>query len=281
MRPYANFAKPGFLSTLSLRRATNRLFFGGIFLVFLSTLSLRRATGGFHKINCQLMVFLSTLSLRRATCECYFPMTPFRQISIHALLAESDAKRLLQPSRPPAFLSTLSLRRATPAPVPCRPHADISIHALLAESDSWRCFMPTAPRYFYPRSPCGERPRHVRYYGGDQNYFYPRSPCGERPSYSQHVRRPSGYFYPRSPCGERPVPQQENGQAATISIHALLAESDTITAGAGTMTLRFLSTLSLRRATVPQQENGQAATISIHALLAESDGKIHKLDKQN
>ena len=34
------------------------------------------------------------------------------------------------------FLSTLSLRRATPAPVPCRPDADISIHALLAESDS-------------------------------------------------------------------------------------------------------------------------------------------------
>ncbi len=34
---------------------------------------------------------------------------------------------------------------------------------------------------------------------------------------------------------------------------------------------KFLSTLSLRRATAPQQENGQAATISIHALLAESD----------
>ena len=35
----------------------------------------------------------------------------------------------------------------------------------------------------------------------------------------------------------------------SISIHALLAESDTTMGGAGTTTLPFLSTLSLRRAT--------------------------------
>ena len=60
-------------------------------------------------------------------------------------------------------------------------------------------------------------------------HFYPRSPCGER--------RPHGClrwccrnFYPRSPCGERPgkLPGQ-HGQLP-ISIHALLAESDLVTA---------------------------------------------------
>ena len=57
------------------------------------------------------------------------------------------------------------------------------------------------------------------------------------------------YFYPRSPCGERPVPQQENGHAATISIHALLAESDLQSTHSCDLSIPFLSTLSLRRAT--------------------------------
>ena len=60
----------GFLSTLSLRRAT----LGGLWVlsiqIFLSTLSLRRATGGgFSLLNPQYR-FLSTLSLRRATTAC-------------------------------------------------------------------------------------------------------------------------------------------------------------------------------------------------------------------
>ena len=63
-----------------------------------------------------------------------------------------------------------------------------------------------------------------------------------------------------------------------ISIHALLAESDRMEPSSMCMRRKFLSTLSLRRATVPQQENGQAATISIHALLAESDGKVRVVE---
>ena len=58
-------------------------------------------------------------------------------ISIHALLAESDAH---------------AVRHVA---------ADfgISIHALLAESDrSRKRYRPRGTRYFYPRSPCGERP---------------------------------------------------------------------------------------------------------------------------
>ena len=34
----------------------------------------------------------------------------------------------------------------------------ISIHALLAESDLFLRSGPMMRRYFYPRSPCGERP---------------------------------------------------------------------------------------------------------------------------
>ena len=57
-------------------------------LIFLSTLSLRRATYG--RINdISRLIFLSTLSLRRATKGQLYT-SAYIQISIHALLAESD-----------------------------------------------------------------------------------------------------------------------------------------------------------------------------------------------
>ena len=59
------------------------------------------------------------------------------------------------------FLSTLSLRRATHRHIWCLPHWAISIHALLAESDKPPLIVSAKPPYFYPRSPCGERP-HIR-----------------------------------------------------------------------------------------------------------------------
>ena len=124
---------------------------------------------------------------------------------------------------------------------------------------------------FYPRSPCGER--HCTSIGRPKRlYFYPRSPCGERhrPDFSSEVKTD---FYPRSPCGERPVTRVARTPTTVISIHALLAESDyhilDDTSGAtyhfyprspcGERPLfynnlcqatRFLSTLSLRRATI-------------------------------
>ena len=100
----------------------------------------------------------------------------------------------------------------------------ISIHALLAESDRYSLrhsaqsgyFYPRSPcgerprifldltfhKNFYPRSPCGERPRVVTTFWGSVDNFYPRSPCGER---QKHTRKAifNFYFYPRSPCGER------------------------------------------------------------------------------
>ena len=56
-------------------------------------------------------------------------------------------------------------------------------------------------------------------------YFYPRSPCGER-RFGRVTASFRLYFYPRSPCGERPGAGVADDLLNTISIHALLAESD-------------------------------------------------------
>ena len=77
--------------------------------------------------------------------------------------------------------------------------------------------------------------------------FYPRSPCGERRR-TKTVSAKIGDFYPRSPCGERPL----------INCNS-------------NFTQKFLSTLSLRRATVHYDNYNLHCVISIHALLAESD----------
>ena len=79
---------------------------------FLSTLSLRRATTWQRGSRITYVEFLSTLSLRRATIrKCQ--IIPIIQISIHALLAESDAVQIIVVVMHALFLSTLSLRRAT------------------------------------------------------------------------------------------------------------------------------------------------------------------------
>ena len=129
------FTAWAFLSTLSLRRATVLLNSSTIAMIFLSTLSLRRATIAFSFQGVQFLLFLSTLSLRRATgynvithgnVGDFYPRSPCGErrrpalsgrpnpsISIHALLAESDNRRPIFFMCGKAFLSTLSLRRAT------------------------------------------------------------------------------------------------------------------------------------------------------------------------
>ena len=59
-----------------------------------------------------------------------------------------------------SFLSTLSLRRATTWARGSRVTYVISIHALLAESDVLWVLRKVPILDFYPRSPCGERPKH-------------------------------------------------------------------------------------------------------------------------
>ena len=122
---------------------------------FLSTLSLRRATGRPSQ-RIARSKFLSTLSLRRATGVA-IQQQLLTDISIHALLAESDAETDADLWDRIQFLSTLSLRRATVKKRTGCTRVQISIHALLAESDSPRCGWLQVVYYFYPRSPCGER----------------------------------------------------------------------------------------------------------------------------
>ena len=194
----------------------------------------------------------STLSLRRATKE--------RKVLIADVYI---------------FRSTLSLRRAT------------------RSRGSPRILV----RDFYPRSPCGERlavffldlvalaisihallaESDPAYHGrvAQLDYFYPRSPCGERLAKGLRENALTANFYPRSPCGERPCTHCIWHMCNSISIHALLAESDPARPTANNATTKFLSTLSLRRATTTvDTEIWPVIAISIHALLAESDRQV-------
>ena len=212
--------------------------------------------------------------------------------SIHALLAESDSSIVILPYRAINF----------------------SIHALLAESDPVPAPLGAACRFFYPRSPCGERPlwcwlnnvqiafsihallaesdRSARMSGTPRlvflstlslrratggvetqcRYDFFLSTLSLRRATEQYqkiikrelflstlsLRRATpgncqnsfdaAIFYPRSPCGER---------RSGLGIQSL--------------SLNFLSTLSLRRATLFCWIRCPPQTFSIHALLAESD----------
>ena len=123
---------------------------------------------------------------------------------------------------------------------------------------------------FYPRSPCGERLMDTLILANTMLFlstlslrratcapsitptasrnFYPRSPCGERP-FVLIVGKQSRDFYPRSPCGERHYFACPFCEKCIISIHALLAESDVVQPPHTAKPIKFLSTLSLRRAT--------------------------------
>ena len=169
----------------------------------------------------------------------------------------------------------------------------ISIHALLAESDSRRRSKRRPMTYFYPRSPCGERPLDLSFrrvailisihallaesdllktgvypfsilflstlslrratVGCKKLYqlikdFYPRSPCGERQE-GFVIRDVIGQFLSTLSLRRATYPVIGLPPLDAISIHALLAESDTRRDGSTQRPLKFLSTLSLRRAT--------------------------------
>ena len=193
----------------------------------------------------------------------------------------------------------------------------ISIHALLAESDPRKAVTTRGNhRYFYPRSPCGERllrrfPNmslriisiHALLAESDGGRCPPRHRHGRflstlslrrATSTRTATQSPPLNFYPRSPCGERQTGADTAASNASISIHALLAESDAYLHVTPSQIVEFLSTLSLRRATCqrwqlccadrdfyPRSPCGERLSmdalesylinISIHALLAESD----------
>ena len=123
---------------------------------FLSTLSLRRATvtvlGIQHRVGISIHALLAESDMlwpvHLARGLDFYPRSPCGErrylintyhrifgISIHALLAESDLYTLTRCASQRLFLSTLSLRRAT---------IDTSKDVIKTTN-------------FYPRSPCGER----------------------------------------------------------------------------------------------------------------------------
>ena len=185
-------------------------------------------------------------------------------ISIHALLAESDVEG-------DNFFY----------------YADISIHALLAESDLNGTPPLTSRANFYPRSPCGERPP-VRDIIQWEGIFLSTLSLRRATTRGQLPTTQPPNFYPRSPCGERrrvdfffvcciiisihALLAESDTQFLRlhpkypISIHALLAESDGLKAIISSITQIFLSTLSLRRATPLSRLNLQRSSTFLSTL---------------
>ena len=79
------------------------------------------------------------------------------------------------------------------------------------------------------------------------------------------------YFYPRSPCGERPIVDKAICKVFSISIHALLAESDQSKNMKCRIPLNFYPRSPCGERLVLATCCLPSVRISIHALLAESD----------
>ena len=168
-------------------------------------------------------------------------------ISIHALLAESDYRRLAKRVK----------------------EQEISIHALLAESDEKSYDNPLKSGYFYPRSPCGERHAPLQT-TSQQSGISIHALLAESDPGACLSGPPGAYFYPRSPCGERPFAEHAKA-GGKLFLSTLSLRRATLQDCQGFYLQLFLSTLSLRRATGLIADNPCKRAISIHALLAESD----------
>ena len=169
--------------------------------------------------------FQSTLSLRRATGQPMCPVRLFDHFNPRSPCGERPDSfwgllRFIQ------FQSTLSLRRATSGRANCSASPRISIHALLAESD---------PAPFGSISIAGLISIHALLAESDgtvtgtfadvlfQSTLSLRRATCHRDRGNSRVTD----FNPRSPCGERRCKAFRGKCFLSISIHALLAESDT------------------------------------------------------
>ena len=237
------------------------------------------------------MTFLSTLSLRRAT-RAGSDQRHSPDISIYALLAESDHHRSTYQhqgrhfyprspcgerrkprrlkSRLMVFLSTLSLRRATR----CQFNGDngkifLSTLSLRRATKSQSSGAGIA-KYFYPRSPCGERPRRdSRQHPAGE--FLSTLSLRRATAIDDYFAGRNDHFYPRSPCGERLTSNVVIRDSTYISIHALLAESDRKQKRASLHRLYFYPRSPCGERPMRSDFPFDQTRISIHALLAESD----------
>ena len=259
----------GFQSTLSLRRATRaRLQAGWEDFKFQSTLSLRRATragppwspppGYFNpRSPCGERPDAAAALTGRSN---FNPRSPcgerlqliqtegqMIEISIHALLAESDPRARLRIPPQPIFQSTLSLRRATwVRGFRCWFRILISIHALLAESDA-----------------------RLNHRIGIHRDFNPRSPCGERPGFA--ISCIFGSVFQSTLSLRRATLHKQHRRGWLEFQSTLSLRRATVMRTINVNFRGFQSTLSLRRATRLWGNQTPDHWISIHALLAESD----------
>ena len=181
--------------------------------------------------------------------SCLFCNNETDEISIHALLAESDAAGCAGCAAD-IFLSTLSLRRATAAAIA----AGVLLYQFLSTLSLRRA---TAKLAWEGKGELFLSTLSLR-----------RATCIKFFLCAVH----SAYFYPRSPCGERLPHQQGIKGRQHISIHALLAESDHIA-----VKCRHGQILISIHALLAESDESNVVdpfvelNISIHALLAESD----------
>ena len=173
--------------------------------------------------DCVDALFLSTLSLRRATRlqsrtyqakDDFYPRSPcgerqgvstmdngVTQISIHALLAESDLKQFVVGDV-----------------------MGISIHALLAESDPITPGITHYQGHFYPRSPCGER--HLTNYHFTLLFIFLSTLSLRRATLTNYHFTLLFIFLSTLSLRRATNSPRATMHTWKISIHALLAESD-------------------------------------------------------
>ena len=244
---------------------------------FLSTLSLRRATSNLASDPPTIGISIHALLAESDITN--HPYCGDYGISIHALLAESDNSKCpclpgyihFYPRSPCGerhthpigilitviFLSTLSLRRATSVVDSCSVCSSISIHALLAESDTPITFRHCTTYLFLSTlSLRRATARNTSIAGRITSFLSTLSLRRATKDYRQYQPKRHN-FYPRSPCGERLFLQNQffihhNLFLSTLSLRR--ATACFVIAGTASA---FLSTLSLRRATSPDGSSGR------------------------
>ena len=198
--------------------------------------------------------FLSTLSLRRAT-ENALRQIVNSCISIHALLAESDADMSAAWNRFSHFYPRS----------PCgERQVDFFLFAMY--------------HYFYPRSPCGERQEilYMLYW----RLLFLSTLSLRRATLSLLLLLTSFLFLSTLSLRRATHAYQLVLWVLRISIHALLAESDLKTPCVKLSIDVFLSTLSLRRATV-QNRPRPSTGIFLSTLSLRRATMIHRTHKKS
>ena len=229
---------------------------------------MRSATFGFlWNCNCSTW-FQSTHSLRSATNH-QRGQPPRNSVSIHALLAECDHKRVhrslyhlsfnprtpcgVRPSclyhryLPHRFQSTHSLRSATPDCYFALYVLCVSIHALLAECDP-----------------------HIMIIDIILDRFNPRTPCGVRPM-TDGLAISTTLFQSTHSLRSATNKPRNNKLKRKVSIHALLAECDSRKPVEVHEKVGFNPRTPCGVRPVGSADGSYPGAVSIHALLAECD----------